>query len=83
MIKYLSSFIWDEPEEITPDKRQIQLRYLLHRQITLNNMVLKSIDTKLPISDALIEYELKKISKIPIKKNKKVKKRKYFSHLKY
>ena len=82
MIKYLSSFIWDEPEEITPDKRQTELRYLLHRQITLNNMVLKSIDTKPQISDELIEYELKKISKIPIKK-KKVKKRKYFSHLKY
>jgi hypothetical protein len=79
MLSYLSSFIWTDEPEITPDKRQIQLRYLLHRQITLNNIVLKSIDAKPSISDALIEYELKKISKIPIKR--KVKKRKY-SHLK-
>lgn len=81
MLSYLSSFIWDEPEEIKPSDRQIQLRYLLHCQITLNNMILKSIDTKPPISNALIEYELKKISKIPIKQKKKVRKRKYF-HLK-
>lgn len=78
MFTYLSSFIWDEPEEIKPSDRQIQLRYLLHRQITLNNMILKSTDVKPPISNALIEYELKKISKIPIKK-KKVKKRKFFN----
>jgi hypothetical protein len=45
-------------------------------------MVLKSTDVKPSVSDALIEYELKKISKIPIKKKKKVNKRKYFSHLK-
>jgi len=77
MFTYLSSFIWtEEPEEITPDKRQVQLRHLLHRQITLNNMILKSIDVKPQISDALIEHELKKISKIPIKQNKK--KRKIF-----
>ena len=77
MLSYLSSFIWtEEPEEIKPDERQLRLRHLLHKQIVLNNMILKSIDAKPPISDALIEYELKKISKIPIKR--KVKKRKYF-----
>jgi hypothetical protein len=79
MLSYLSSFIWTEEKEIKPSERQVQLRHLLHKQITLNNMILKSIDTKPPISDALIEHELKKISKIPIKR--KVKKRKYF-HLK-
>jgi hypothetical protein len=83
MLKYLSSFIWDEPKEIKPSDRQTELRHLLLRQITLNNMVLKSTDVKPSVSDALIEYELKKISKIPIKqKKKKVNKRKYFSNLK-
>ena len=82
MISYLSSFIWtDEPEEIIPDSRQVQLRYLLHRQITLNKMILKSIDTKPSISEALIDYELERLTKqaeIPIRKKRKINKRKYF-----
>jgi hypothetical protein len=79
MISYLSSFIWDEPE-IKPSERQVQLRHLLHKQIVLNNMILKSIDTKPSISNALIDYELDRLTKqakIPIKK--KFKKRKYFN----
>lgn len=84
MLSYLSSFIWETEEtEITPDEKQVRLRHILHRQITLNKMVLKSIDAKPSISDGLIEYELNRLTEhaeIPIKR-KKIKKRKYFSNL--
>ena len=80
MLKYLSSFIWDEPEEIKPSERQVQLRHLLHRQITLNNMTLKAVDFKPSVADGLIDYELQRLTehaKTPIKR-KKTNKRKYF-----
>ena len=84
MFTYLSSFIWtEEPEEIIPDARQVQLRHILHKQIVLNNMILKSIDTKPTISNALIDYELERLTKqaeIPIRKKRKINKRKYHSN---
>ena len=74
MLNYLSSFIWSEPEEITPDKKQVHLRHLLHKQIVLSNIVLKSPEAKPSIDNALIEYELERLknaSKISVKKKKK------------
>jgi len=74
MLNYLKSFIWNEPEEIEPDEKQVHLRHLLHRQIVLSDMVLKSPEAKPSIDNALIEYELerlKKASKISVKKKKK------------
>ena len=78
MLKYLSSFIWDEPDEIKPSERQVQLRYLLHRQITLNNMTLKAVDDKPSVADGLIDYELQRLTKTVAIKRKKTNKRKYF-----
>ena len=73
MLKYLSSFIWND-EEVKPNERQVHLRHLLHKQIVLNNMILKSPECKPSIADELIEYQLKKLtnaSKISVKKRKK------------
>lgn len=75
MISYLSSFIWAEEPEIKADTRQVQLRHLLHKQIIMSNLILKSVEAKPSISDSLIDSELTKLveytKKIPIKKNKK------------
>lgn len=74
MLSYISSFIWDEPEDITPSERQVHLRFLLHKQIVLNNMTLKAVDAKPSISDGLIEYELNRLNHaktIPIKRKKR------------
>jgi len=74
MLSYISSFIWTEPEEIKPNPRQVQLRYLLHRQIELNNMTLKAVEAKPSVADGLIDYELRRLtehSKTPIKRKKR------------
>ena len=73
MLNYLKSLIYEE-EEIEPDEKQVHLRHLLHRQIVLSNMVLKSPEAKSSITDKLIEYELNRLtnaSKISVKKKKK------------
>ena len=72
MLKYISSFIYEK--EITPDEKQLRLRHLLHKQIVLSNIILKSPECKPNIADELIDYELnrlKKASKISVKKKKK------------
>jgi hypothetical protein len=50
MLKYISSFIYTE--EVKPDERQVHLRHLLHKQIVLNNMILKSPECKPNIADS-------------------------------
>jgi hypothetical protein len=73
MLKYISSFIYEE-DEIRPSEKQVHLRHLLHKQIVLSNMILKSPECKPNIASELINYELnrlKKASKVPLKKKRK------------
>jgi len=76
MLKYISSFIYENEDEITPDEKQVHLRHLLHKQIVLSNIILKSPECKPSITDGLIEYQLNRLtkaSKISVKKKKKKK----------
>jgi len=74
MLKYLISFVYDE-DEIRPSEKQVRLRHLLHKQIVLSNIILKSPESKSNIADdKLIEYELNRLTKackVPVKKKKK------------
>lgn len=77
MLNYLSSLIWTPEEpEVKADAKQVHLRHLLHKQIILSNMILKSPEAKPSIDNDLIEYELERLkqaSKISVKKKKKKK----------
>jgi hypothetical protein len=72
MLNYLKSFIYEE--DITPDEKQLHLRHLLHKQIVLSNIILKSPECKPSITDGLIDYQLNRLtkaSKISVKKKKR------------